>query len=374
MMPAIDPQDVARYVAAAKALKTGRRFYDIHVHPHDIVFNQLAYERTGNPGLHRAHAAPYAPPSLGRLPLSSPGPAKPMSDEWRSRIFAMTLRQRYGHTGPLVVSDQMALCGIDEVLLLPVAGPSGPFMEQMAWIYEIFSGDDRCHLAGSVPSDVPVANLSSYVGEMVHRFGIRAVKLHPNIGGLNLATSRAKEWLEAVLSACGANRLPLILHVGRNAVLPRMEMAANADIDHFDGIDWSIADSPIVFAHAGLYCCEADDVDGRIFPKLTKLLQAHEHLMVDIADLDFDAVRKVVGTLDADRILFGSDALYATQWSMMVTLFIALSTVFSPSDAEDRFVAIMSDNPRNALFAPSNGFIDDAQAHRVERAANGVSR
>lgn len=373
-MQAIEPQEVARYVEAAKALKNGRRFYDIHVHPHDIVFNQLAYRRGSQEGVYHAHAAPYTPPSLGRLPLFPPGPEKALSDEWRTRIFGMTLRKRYGHTGPLVVSDQMALCGIDEVLLLPVAGRTGPFMDQMALVYRMFCGDDRCHLAGSIPTDVPIGNLSGYVREMVHRFGIRAVKLHPNIAGLNMATSRAKEWLEAVLSVCGVNRLPLILHVGRNSVLPRMEMASYADIDCFDGIDWSIADVPVVFAHAGIYCCEADEVAGRVFPKLTRLLRTHDHLMVDIADLGFDAVRKVVRTMDPDRILFGSDALYATQWSMMVTLFIALSEVFPSPDAEERFVAIMSDNPRKALFSRAESSGNEAQGPRIERAARGVSR
>jgi predicted TIM-barrel fold metal-dependent hydrolase len=351
MKQAMEPREAIRYVEAAKALKKGRRFYDIHVHPHDIIFNLLVYRRCArHQGLYAAHQADYAPPALGRLPLCAPRAAKAMSDEWRAKIFTMTLPARYGHTGPRVFGDQMALCGIDEVLLLPVAGPSGPFLEEMSSLFRMFSEDERFHLAGSIPADVPIGGVSRYVQKMVALFGIRAVKIHPNISAINVSTSRAKEWLEAVLFACGAHGLPLILHVGRNAVLPQMERARYADIDHFDGIDWSVSGAPVVFAHAGVYGFEQDEIRDRILPKLIRLLEIHGNLRVDIADLRFDVLRQILVAVDPGRILFGSDALYTSQWSMMVTLLAALSDLFPAQKAEEGFVAIMSDNPQKVLF------------------------
>lgn len=352
MTPAIEPQEVARYVDAAHALKNGRRFYDIHVHPHDIIFNLLVYQRRARrDGLYSAHSAAYVPPSLERLPLCDAPAGKPMPEGWAAKIFAMTLPARYGHTGPLVISDHMALCGIDEVLLLPVARQTGPFFQELAAIHRMFSGDPRFHLAGSIPTQVPVADIPNYVRRMVRFFNIRAIKLHPNIAGLNVSASRPKEWLEAVLSACGAQGLPLILHVGRNAVLPCMERARYADIDHFDGVDWSITAAPVVFAHAGVYGIELDEIRGRILPKLMQLLETHGNLRVDIADLRLDALGQVVDAVPAGRILFGSDALYTSQWSMMVTLLAALTARFSPSGAEERFAAIMSENPEKTFFS-----------------------
>jgi hypothetical protein len=367
----IEPQEAARYVDAARALKKGRHFFDVHVHPHDIIYNQMVYQRSvDQTGLYSANKTAYSPPEVDRLPMTKPQAGKPISDDWRAKIFGMTLRKLYGHTGPLVFADHMALSGVDEILLLPVAGSGGPFMEQMALISDIFAGDRRCHLAGSIPTDVPVAALSAYVREMVERFDIKAIKLHPNIAGLDISTSRAKEWLEAVLSACGSHRLPLILHVGRNAVLPCMERACYADIDHFDGVDWSIADVPVIFAHSGIYCCEAEEVSERIFPKLTKLLRTHDHLLVDIADLHLDAVRQVLQTIDPDRILFGSDALYTTQWSMMVILLVALSECCSGEDAEERFISIMSENPQKYIFTGSAGLEDAVPTPPGRYAAN----
>ncbi len=345
----IERDEVVKHIEAARSLKNGRRFYDMHVHPHDIVYNRQVYHRVSDhPGRYSVPNIPYHPPELGRLPLSPQGSGPSISDDWRVKIFNMTLRRTYAHTGPTVFADHMDLSGIDEVLLLPVPGQTGPFMEQMAVISDIFSGHTRCHMAGSVPTDTPIAHISSHIREMLRRFGIRAIKLHPNASGLDLSRSTAKEWLEGVLSACNDHGLPLILHAGRNSVLPCREAAAYADIDHFDGIDWSITTMPVVFAHAGIYCCDTDDIDRRIFPKLKRLFQTHGHLLVDIADLQLNAMEKVLHAIDPERILFGSDALYADQWAMVVTLMLALSKCCS--DPEARFLTIISENPQQYIF------------------------
>ena len=78
------------------------------------------------------------------------------------------------------------------------------------------------------------------------------------------------------------------------------------------------------------------------------MLQSHDNLMIDVSGLDFHVLVVVLRNIDADRIIFGSDALYYSQWSVVVKLLGALKEVFS--DVEENFLKIMSINPSQAIF------------------------
>ena len=81
---------------------------------------------------------------------------------------------------------------------------------------------------------------------------------------------------------------------------------------------------------------------------LWHLLLLHNNLMIDISALEIDALIAVLKNIDCDRILFGSDALYESQWSSIVKLLHALSK--TTSHFEETFVQIACINPSRYIF------------------------
>jgi predicted TIM-barrel fold metal-dependent hydrolase len=101
--------------------------------------------------------------------------------------------------------------------------------------------------------------------------------------------------------------------------------AEHAMIEHFEGVDWGITRQPVIIAHAGAYDCPLQDFEPNILPSLRRLLSRYPHVMADISGLGFDYIHAVFKHVDGDRLLFGSDALYAPVWKQVVVVMHAFS-------------------------------------------------
>jgi predicted TIM-barrel fold metal-dependent hydrolase len=343
---------ISGYLSALSGIRASCRLYDIHVHPYEILFDRFQYQADRSaPSLFTIPGKSYAPPALTRLKFPE---ITDLDDEMRSQrlqgIAALFLAKIYGSVGERVFADQMKLSGIGKMLLLPVASGRGEtdFRSRMNWVKELYRDEERFWLAGSVPPAISVDEISPYVTLLVREFGIRAVKCHPVVSELDLATPERQRWLEALLQACGDAGLPLIIHGGRNNPYWGGSRGNFGAIQHMREIDFSLSREPVVLAHAGFHNCRVQEIEQEGLPILRRLLDRHANLYVDISGLGFEPLKTVLRLVESERVLFGSDALYAPEWEVVATTLHALKTLGMPW--EERFVEIAGTNPEKTIF------------------------
>jgi predicted TIM-barrel fold metal-dependent hydrolase len=343
----LEKKTVRRHLDIVRNLKNSHEFYDTHVHPFEVFSDQFEYHASQEyEGLFTTGSARFTSPKLTSLSLGEQMDEKEKPDI-QLRIELLLIRSLYVHTGPKLFSDHMMLSGIDKVLLLPVAPSSGGINSQMSAMAKMFGNDSRFLMGCSIPNSIENSQINKFVKQMVNQFDIKAIKLHPNITGIDMSASTGKERVENILCACNESRLPVIVHGGRSPIL-RNPAAAYSCIDNLERIDWGMTGQTVVIAHAGSYSCNLREIEHEVLPRLKKLLSLHNNLMVDISALKIDAMIAVLRNIDSDRILFGSDALYESQWSSIVKLLHVLSK--TTSRIEGTFIKIASLNPSRHIF------------------------
>jgi hypothetical protein len=178
------PEETAEYLRILQALRPAYSFYDMHVHPYEVLFDRFTYgDQYSSPGVISMAGKYYTTPEVSRFTFPEMGD---FDDDPRSQrlqnISVMLLRKVYGNVGEQVFIDQMNLSGIDQVLLLPIASDSGVpgnFDTRMRWVKQFYTSEDRFWIAGSVPGYLDGSELRSYVRVQKREFGIKAIKCHP---------------------------------------------------------------------------------------------------------------------------------------------------------------------------------------------------
>lgn len=352
-MRTLAPEQAAEYLAVLQALRSSHHFYDMHVHPYEVLFDRFSYqEGSSGPGVVGLTGQPYTPPGLKnfRFPELGDFNDDPKAQKLQD-ISVMLLRKVYGYVGEKVFTDQMDLSGIDRVLLLPIAaedGAPGDFDSRMRWVKRFYRDKERFWIAGSVPGTVAGGELMSYVRGQKSTYGIRAIKCHPVVSGIDLSSSARKAWLEQLLTACHDSALPLIIHGGRNNPYWGGKRGDFAALENLESINMSLSGKPVVLAHAGFHRCKTRDVEQAGLSMLVRMLQAHPNLYVDISGLTLEPLKLVLRFVNEERILFGSDALYSSQWEAVTITMHALNEL--GMSLEDNFIKFASTNPRKTIF------------------------
>lgn len=349
-MIVLDKKVVSKYLSAVKEISSAHKYYDVHVHPYEVVFDEFVYPFGSTAGdVISISDSEYRIPEISEIVLY-PLINKVKSFDMTSlkKITMMRLRYTYGHIGSKVFSDQMELGGINKALLLPVASFHGGVEEKMIMLRSLYPDKNKFWIAGSVPNTICNNDIEKYVLRMCKEFDIRALKVHPIITGININSNNGKDRFLYILDACGKNHLPLILHCGSRSNIYEHERGGYALIDNIKEIAWEISKSPVVIAHAGLYQCDDSEIKDKVLNDMKKMIARHDHLYVDISGLGYDSLSKVLTGLDRDRILFGSDALYEAQWTKVVTLMHALRCL--ENSAEESYIKIASSNPFKVIF------------------------
>lgn len=346
----IDEAGVKKYISIIKELKANFVFYDSHAHPFDIIFDQVDYhkDKTKN-GLFSTNGCDFISPKLTSLAIGQKDSDDNNADQTlQSKISLMLIRRLYSHIGSCVFSKHMDLCGIDKSLLLPVAPASGLVENQMRSMAKLYGTDNRFEAGTSIPNSIRNADIYQFIDEMINLYNVKAVKIHPNVTEINMATPQGKQRLHVVLSACGELGIPLIVHGGRSKILKNIRASEYGCIDNLKDVDWSLCKSTVVIAHAGGHSCTVNEIKRDVIPNLKKMLRAHDHLMVDIAALNIHALNTVFQEIETDRILFGTDALYKPQWFSVVKVMHTLTKLFSK--VNEKFIQIASINPSKYIF------------------------
>lgn len=326
-----------------KAFKT----YDMHIHPTEIIYNVLNYQEDAEvKGLFTLGKIKYRSPSLEKLRHSEDRQEALHVVKENPRVIPMLLRQIYFHTGPKVFGDYFDILGIDKALLLPVAPELGSLDEQMAMSYKMFKDDNRFRMAGSVPNTVRNEDIESSLREQMKNYDIAAVKIHPNISGVNLGTSKGKERVECIIKASDQLGLPVIIHGGINDVLNN-ENGRFAEISNFLDINWK-SSSPVIIAHGGAYGLSISEAVDEIIPALKKLLSLYENLCIDISGLPENIILSFLSFIETERIFFGSDALYENEIVVAIRLVYALEQ--SGLKLERSLIQILSENTAGTIF------------------------
>jgi hypothetical protein len=346
----IAKEEALNILACARELQDGSPWIDIHVSPFEVIFNAFRYvPNPSQDGIFSLDNSAYKAPSVGPLRLEAD--LKKAVNESRqqeaSRMSILLYRQAYAHIGPRVLGDQMKLSGISQSLLLPVFQPESSGNEEMELVHRLYGGDGRFLLGYCIPNSIANADIVSNIKAAISRYEIKAIKLHPNITGIDLSTPVGKRRVEAILAACQEAGLPLVVHGGISPVIKNPMTGKYSSSLNLSQINWSITTKPVVISHAGMMGASLAEIENELLPYLKLILSRHDHIMIDISALELTALCLVLKNVDPGRIVFGSDFYYFSQWGAIVKLLHALKLLFS--QFEDRFIKIVARNPAKVI-------------------------
>jgi predicted TIM-barrel fold metal-dependent hydrolase len=348
----LERTEVEKYLECIKDIKKSYALFDMHVHPFDVMCDGFTYTKNlQHEGIYSVNSSQYAPPTTGQLKISQlpEMTSQQLNPELREKMAILTARRLYAHTGTKLFADHMQLSGIDKILLLPVLSSDESDDLQMKMLYSMFGDNDRFALGYCIPNNVANNEIRNLVRDAVHSYKIKAIKIHPNITEIDLSESSGKERVEYIIEAASKAGLRVVIHGGRSTGIKDPMAASYGILKNLQHIDWGNTNQAVIIAHAGTYGHDLYQIKEEVLPLMNKLLSRHSNVFVDVSGLELDAISAIVTSIDMDRIFFGSDALYNSQWGALVKLMHVLQN--NAPNYEECFVKIASLNPARHFFA-----------------------
>lgn len=323
---------------------------DIHVHPYEVLYGGIKY--FANPhhdGLYSVNNLKYEPPETGPIhdELSQKEMFLQFDPRLRANMQLLSFRRNFAHTGPMLFSDHMKLCGMRRALLLPVMGPDEDDDATMILMKRMFGKDDRFVLGYCVPNSVRNDDIAKDIRDAIKQYQVKAIKIHPNRTKIDLASRSGIERIFHILEASRDVKLPVIVHGGNSLTVQDEGTISYSSANNLQHIEWGITKEPVIIAHAGAFGHDVEEVANKIIPIMNKLLARYDNLLVDVAGLEMNSLGIVLNAIDVNKILFGSDALYYFQWQAAAKLLFTLKKSFP--GFENDFVKIASVNPGKYL-------------------------
>jgi lipid-A-disaccharide synthase-like uncharacterized protein len=278
-----------------------------------------------------------------------------LTREEELNLSVMLYRKAFAHIGPRVLGDQMALSHIDRAVLLPVLHPESEGDEEMDLINTVYGGDKRLILGYCVPNKVANHEIKKHILSAVARYNTQLVKIHPNITGINLSAAAGRERIAAIFSACSEIRLPVVIHGGISPVIKNPELKDYASLKNLAAFDWKAVDFPVVISHAGMMGAGLHEIQNELLSVLKTILSSNERVLIDISGLDLSALKFILANIETERIVFGSDFYYFSQWGSIVKLLYAIKSIFR--NFEEIFLQVVSSNSAKYFFL-SKGIFD----------------
>ena len=345
----IDQGMTDRYLSIIKEIGTSVRLTDSHVHPFDVLYDGGSY--CANPscaGVYSDGNACYVPPTSGPVLLEAPAepPAQAPRDLVK-RMMMLTMRRLYVHTGPQCWTAHAEMAGIGRLALLPVAQPGKTAEARMAEMVNMFGDDPRFLFGYCLPNTLEPEQVETDIRQAAVNYGIRILKVHPNLSGHLLTSAEGRNRLNALLHASRSTRLPVILHGGPSPSIEDPLASAQGELENLARLDLGGTDQPVVIAHAGGFGLCAEEFQCRVLPQLQNLMSRFDHLLVDTSALSADVLDRLLDHVAPTRILFGSDAFYEPSWKAAVKLFWVLEKKFSRP--EQVFAQIAGENPEKVF-------------------------
>ncbi len=342
----LEKKEIKIYLDMAHEIRESHSLIDMHVHPFEIIYKGLKYNKKNlHYGVYSLNNQTYVPPQITENVIEKKINEKfeQYGENIKRKMLLLKAMCLYAHVGPEVIGDHMKICGVDKVLLLPVLTPDETSEVQMEMMAEIFGEDKRFIFGYCVPNYIQNNQISKVVKNAILKYNIKAIKIHPNISGIDLTTNFGRERIERILEASRDTGLMVIVHGGRSPDINNSETIAYSVLKNLQAIDWGITREPVVIAHAGTFGHDSLEVVNDVLPVLNKLLSKYNNLLVDVSAVNIETLCLILKNIDFDRILFGSDSFYKIQWHGVVGLLYALKK--TKNNCENGFVKIASVNP-----------------------------
>lgn len=356
-----DVNEVKTALSILTELAGSEELFDIHTHPFNVADSVPSYEKetSGRTGIFTRGYGHYVPPGLETEEFDENvistedeknGDVQ-FDQHLLKKFYLLKSRKTYNFTGPGVLIDNMALAGIKRALLLPVARPEDEGDAQMLEMERLFGAHQNFLMGYCVPNDCKIDKIVQEVGRVRNRFKVAALKIHPNITGIDPSSRGGLDRIHHILEASKTYRLPVIIHGGYSREFSDGDAMNFGCLNRLVNVAWETTDQPVIIAHAGLFGCGREEILKSGLPQIMSLLIKHDHLLVDLAGLGQWTIQMIVKKLEPERILFGSDALYFSIWrSAVLTLIALMKTDFDAGQIFHRFAGI---NPGRYIFRDS---------------------
>ena len=324
----------------ARDLGKTHPFLDLHVHPYEVLTGDISFSPDPHiEGLFNKGPFKYHPPVLNNL-----NPSQSVPDNQHAILLAARLT--YNHTGPKVIRDQIDLVGLSGALLLPVARTAGQAEKMLEVSQKMFAKEDRLFPGCAFPIGIPPEKIAAFFRSACQKNGIRAIKFHHNLTGIDSLTKKGEELINATLMVASELNLPIVLHGGRSLGIEPVESREYGTVSRLAMVNWSISTAPVILAHAGCYGLTSTEA-GKALVILNNLLEKHPNLMADTSNLELPILRLVLENISPNRLVFGSDALYVPIWKAWLNFLQTLQSVSTRPD--DDLIRIASLNPARCL-------------------------
>lgn len=333
------------YLKIVRNVHSCAETYDMHVHPFDTLRPANYMKNRSKEGLFSIGHSEYKITTIEKVRDVCTNENNDCFISDKSPLMNFFVKQIYYHTGEYVFETMFDIACLDKGVLLPIPIEKTCFDNQMNQLQMMFSKNKRFYLAGSVPNSINNDEIEKYLKKQIEKFSIVALKIHPNITGIDLAEKCNKGRLEQIIDICSRYNLPIIIHGGRSGSI-KGEASGYAELANFDGINFD-AKVPIIISHGGTYDVPKSRIEDVIIPKLKKMLYQYNNLFVDISGLEGDMINQILRNIEIERILFGSDSLYVHPLVMQIRLIAELDKLkFS---VEQSFEKVMSKNTRKVF-------------------------
>lgn len=158
--------------------------------------------------------------------------------------------------------------------------------------------------------------------------GAKGIKVHPAAQLVHPSAERSIR----LYRECAKRCLPVLWHCGPVGIEPRLGRYLSR-VRHYGKAIESCPDTTFVLGHTG-----ALEVDEAI-----ELARAHDNVWVETSSQSVSAVRKILSSVNSDRILLGSDWPFYHQSMPLAKLFIA-------ADGDDALIAkVLRENATRLL-------------------------
>jgi hypothetical protein len=353
--PMAENEESLSLLMRAKELGREFPFFDFHVHPFDVLSGDTTYQADNSiDGLFRKCPLPYRPPSISQKRETSKERTTQRPSGNSPQAYILASRLAYTFTGRKVLADQLDLIGFAGALLLPVARGTGDAERLLAAGREMFGDHNRFFMGSPIPIGLSPDKLLGFYQSAREQWGICAIKVHPNLAGVDFLRKSGRDLIEATLLAAGTLGLPVVIHGGRTPGMEPCELRELGSILRLKEINWGLSSAPVIFAHGGCYgLAEPEVITGLSI--LNGLFDKYPNLMADTSNLEVPVLKLILEKVDCNRLLFGSDALYVPIWKAWLRFLQALFEIsFRP---ENDLIRIASLNPQICLgLRPANGY------------------
>lgn len=323
----LSAQEVKRILAEIRELKSDQPWIDFHVNPYEVIYNRYEYQpNTYTEGVWSQKPIPYSPPVITPLRINNGSPNGEDYDN-QSQLksyYKLILERHFLHIGPRVILDQMALSGIDKCVILPVFQPESNGQKEMAFMSKLYRNDGRFILGYCVPNSVKEDEIAEDIRRARSIYKIAAVKFNANIMAVDLAKSEGKNRLKAILKECAENNLPLVIHGGRSELVRDSGSKDYALLANMADTLVNYSKTITIISHAGFFGASKEEIRSELLPLLEEILKNNKDIFVNIAGLEMNTIAMLCNHIQVERLIFGSDYPYFSQWGTLCRLWLAL--------------------------------------------------